>query len=94
MNTSTSYTQLVKLVKTLSTDDYIWLLHVINKDELEYDLRRDIDDLNSELIYKDIDSLNTFHNIQEIKDFVLNECKDLREREILTIIDSINDYKE
>ncbi|OJU98754.1 MAG: hypothetical protein BGO19_11070 [Acinetobacter sp. 38-8] len=79
MNTSTSYTQLVKLVKTLSTNDYIWLLHVINKDELEYDLRRDVDDLNSELIYKDIDSLNTFHNIQEIKDFVLNECKDLRE---------------
>jgi len=94
MNTSTSYTQLVKLVKTLSTDDYIWLLHVINKDELEYDLRKDIDDLNSELIYKDIDSLNTFHNIQEIKGFVLNECKDLSEREILTIIDSINNYMD
>lgn len=94
MNTSTSYTQLVKLVKTLSTDDYIWLLHVINKDELEFNLREDVDDLNSELIYKDIDSLNTFHNIQEIKDFVLNKCKALSERELLTIIDSINNYIE
>lgn len=94
MNTSTSYTHLVKLVKTLSTDDYIWLLHVINKDELEFNLRENIDDLNSELIYKDIDSFNTFHNIQEIKESVLNKCKNLNEREIFNIIDSINYYME
>lgn len=94
MNTSASYTQLVKLVKTLSTDDYVWLLHVINKDELEFNLRDDVDDLNSDLIYNDIDSLNTFNNIQEIKESVLNKCKDLNEREILNIIDSINYYME
>lgn len=94
MNTSTSYAQLVKLVNTLSTDDYVWLLHIINKDELEYYLRKDIDDLNSKLIHKDIESLNTINNIQEIKEFVLNECKDLSERGILTIINSIKNYMD
>lgn len=94
MNTLTSYTQLVNLVNNLFSDDYVWLLHVINKDEIEYYSRDDIDDLNNELIYKDIESLNTFNDIKEIKEFVLNKCKDLNERDIIDIIDSINNYME
>ena len=35
---------LIKLVKELNTEDSVWLLHVINKDTIEFESRIDIED--------------------------------------------------
>ena len=35
---------LIKLVKELNTEDSVWLLHVINKDAIEFESRMDIED--------------------------------------------------
>lgn len=94
MDTSKSHAELYKLVKTVKTDDYVWLLHLVNKEKLEYELRCSINDIDNELIQEDVQSLNTLRDIDEVKSIVINRCKELNEKEVKYILNNINDYLE
>jgi len=94
MNTSATYTELVNTVKPLSTDDYAWLMHLMNKDEIEYNCKRSISNLDKELLENDVNLLNNFHDISEVKNLILNKYKKFDKYEIENFVDSINCYIE
>ena len=59
---------LIKLVKELGNEDIVWILHVINKEKIIYDLKlRILDNDDLELIEMDIDKLNSSKNLNELK---------------------------
>ena len=37
MSIASAFDELTKLVKSLSNDDNVWLIHLMNKDEIEYE---------------------------------------------------------
>lgn len=94
MGTSTSHAELNKLVNTLKMDDYVWLFHLINREKLEYELRRSINDSDNELIQEDVRSLNILRDINDVKSIVINKGKELNEKDVQYLIDDIHDYLE
>lgn len=94
MNSTSPYIELSKLVKSLSSEDYVWLIHLVNKDEIEYKCKITIRDLDSDLIEDDIKSLNNIHNINEVKDIVLNKYKNFNDKEINYFLRRIEEHKE
>ncbi|MBI0395448.1 MULTISPECIES: hypothetical protein [Acinetobacter] len=95
MNAPSSYAELTKLIKTSSNEDTVWLLHVINKDKCMYERNKNhIHDLDSELVSIDINLLNTFKNLNEIKNKITLELDNLNENEIKNLITDIHKYSE
>ena len=71
---------LIKLVKELNTEDSVWLLHVINKDTIEFESRIDIEDEHDpQLMDKDIDKLNSIKDLNELKNYLIDGLKDKTE---------------
>lgn len=93
MNQTSAIDDLSNVLKSLSSEDYVWLLHVVNKDEIEFNSDSKITDLDSELVENDIKSLNSIINIKEVKDIVISKYINYRERDINYIIKSIDQYK-
>lgn len=86
---------LIKLVKELNTEDSVWLLHVINKDAIEFESRMDIEDEHDpQLMDKDIDKLNSIKDLNELKSHLIYELKDKTETTSEIFMDLINSYKE
>lgn len=86
---------LIKLVKELNTEDSVWLLHVINKDTIEFESRIDIEDEHDpQLMDKDIDKLNSIKDLNELKNYLIDGLKDKTETFSETIMDLIEEYKE
>jgi hypothetical protein len=92
MNTSATYTKLVNVVKTLSMDDCVWLMHIMHKEEMEYKYKERILNSDEDLLENDVNLLNSLHNISEVKSLMLNEYKDFDDHYIEKFIDSINCY--
>ena len=93
MNQTSAINDLSNVLKSLSSEDYVWLLHVVNKDEIEFNSESKIKDFDSELVENDIKSLNSIINIKEVKDIVISKYTNYRERDINYIIKSIDQYK-
>jgi hypothetical protein len=86
---------LIKLVKELKVEDTVWLLHVINKDAIEFESRIDIEDEHDpQLMDKDIDKLNSIKDLNELKNYLIDGLKDKTETFSETIMDLIDEYKE
>ena len=86
---------LIKLVKELKVEDTVWLLHVINKDAIEFESRIDIEDEHDpQLMDKDIDKLNSIKDLNELKSHLIYELKDKTETTSEIFMDLINSYKE
>lgn len=94
MSIASAFDELTKLVKSLSNDDNVWLIHLMNKDEIEYKHNQRIYSLSDELIEEDIQSLNSMHNIGEVKNIVLNKFKNYKDSEINQLIRLIEEHKE
>lgn len=95
MNTPSYLTELTKLIKTSSNEDAVWLLHVINKDKFMYEIKeRYISDIDSELVLRDIDLLNTIKNLNEIKNRITLGLNNLTKNEIKDLINDIQNYSE
>ena len=92
MNQTSAINDLSNVLKSLSSEDYVWLLHVVNKDEIEFNSESKIKDFDSELVENDIKSLNSIINIKEVKDIVISKYTNYRERDINYIIKSIKTY--
>ena len=82
---------LIKLVKELKVEDTVWLLHVINKDAIEFESRIDIEDEHDpQLMDKDIDKLNSIKDLNELKSHLIYELKDKTETTSEIFMDLIN----
>ncbi|KAF1020813.1 MAG: hypothetical protein GAK29_03535 [Acinetobacter bereziniae] len=94
MHTQSPHSELIKIIKVLSVDDYVLLIHLINKINLEYKYNnRRINDSDTELLDINIDLLNTLSNITEIKDIAIEKLKDFNDEELNNLIEDIKDYK-
>jgi|GEM_PF-1039536 len=86
---------LIKLVKELNVEDIVWLLHVINKDAIEFESRIDIDDEHDQqLMDLDIEKLNSVKDLNDLRNYLIHILKDKTENTSEIIMDLINDYKE
>ena len=94
MSHTSSYNDLIKLIKELNSEDIVWLLHVINKDMIEEKTRVDIRDDDQELIDWDIQKLNSFKDLNELKNHSIRYLKDESESSCEHYINLINDYKK
>lgn len=95
MNTPSYHTELTKLIKSLPNEDTVWLLHVINKDKCMYERNKNhIHDLDSELVSKDIELLNTLKTSTEIKEEIRLETDGLNKSEIKNLITDIQNYSK
>lgn len=93
MSNSTAQNELKSLIKGLSDDDLIWLLHVKNKDQIEYNDRTKISDDDELLIKNNIQDLNALQDINEIKSIVYNYAKNFSDYDIEKFINQINYFK-
>ena len=93
MNQTSAINDLSYVLKSLSIEDNVWLLHLVNKDEIEYHSGRKIKDLDNELVENDINSLNSIINIKEVKDIVISKYNNCSEGDINYIIKKIDQYK-
>ena len=79
----------------MNTEDSVWLLHVINKDTIEFESRIDIEDEHDpQLMDKDIDKLNSIKDLNELKNYLIDGLKNKTETFSETIMDLIEEYKE
>lgn len=86
---------LIKLVKELGNEDIVWILHVINKEKIIYDLKlRILDNDDLELIEMDIDKLNSSKNLNELKNNIIIEISNYHEELAEDLIFHVNEYKE
>lgn len=95
MNSMNHRNELIKLVKELSSEDMVWILHVLNKDKLIYKLKcNDIEQDDIDLIEMDIEKLNSSKNLNEIKNNIILEFSNYHEDLAEDLINFINDYKD
>lgn len=94
MSTSAAHTKLVNLLKPLTSDDGGWLIHLMNKDDLEDKFDKRISNFDTELIENDINLLNSIQNTQEVKNLIISKYSEFNEESIENFIDLINRYIE
>ncbi|ENU25270.1 hypothetical protein F993_00044 [Acinetobacter proteolyticus] len=95
MNSMNHRNELIKLVKELSSEDMVWILHVLNKDKLICKLKSDdIEDDDIELIEMDIEKLNSSKNLNEIKLNLTREISNFHEDLAADLIHYFNEYKD
>lgn len=85
---------LIKLIKELNTEDIVWLLHVINKDIIEEKAHANISDHDNELIEWNIEKINSFKDLNELRNYLILKLKDKSEATCEFYINLINDYKK
>ena len=92
MSQNSAHKELKKFIEQCSDEDMIGILHVMNKDHEEYITKKSINDMDTILVQSDIKILNTIKNTNDIKNRVLDNYKNINERDVHYFIDSIKKF--
>lgn len=79
-------------IKNLVADDYIWLLHLINKVDIEYSIGETIDHSDKELRENNVEEINSTKSLNELYNLFLNKFDRLNNTYKNYLIDDIRQY--
>lgn len=94
MSNTSSLEGLKAFISIRTDEELVWVLHVFNKSEVAYRFseltrrEREISGLKS-----DIDNLNSFKQLKDIKSFIIKYCEDYRSSRIDDLLDDLVDFK-
>lgn len=94
MSNTSSLEDLKAFISIQTDEELVWVLHVFNKSEVAYHFseltkrEREISGLKS-----DIDNLNSFKQLKDIKSFIIKYCEDYRSSRIDDLLDDLLDFK-
>lgn len=87
MYQSSANKELKQFIKQCSDVDMIWVLHVMNKEDMERHARQRIRNIDPDLVQLDIQMLNTLNHTDEIKNKLLRLCDHINEDEAFDLMD-------
>jgi len=77
MHRNSPLSQLTEFINKLDNEDHIWIIHILNKDHLEYINNITLEDQDYELVQKDINDIKTANNANDLKSIILNKIRNI-----------------
>ncbi|WP_151831491.1 hypothetical protein [Acinetobacter ursingii] len=94
MDRNSAQKELQSFLKDSTDEDLIWILHFMNKDNIQYRDRCDIHYLNDDLIRSTIDILNTLKSAEEIRKILSENYISVYQNDIFNFLNELNIYRQ
>ena len=94
MNTYDYLEELKTFISLCTDEDLIYVLHIFNKNEVDYNSRRARGrSRDLEYLKADIDCLNSLNNLKDIKKLVIKNYEKYNNHEIRNFLDDLKKFK-
>lgn len=93
MNYRNPINELQKYIKDLNPEDCIWLAHVFNKELIENKIQQNINHLNNDLIFDDINLILSNNTLTNIRSVLINTTNSLNDNFSQNILKLAYDYQ-
>lgn len=93
MNTYDYLEELKTFISLCTDEDLIYVLHIFNQNEVDYNSRKARSSRDLEYLKADIDCLNSLNNLKDIKKLVIKNYEKYNNHEIRDFLDDLKKFK-